>query len=167
MASTGDNLHIRAPHLLSRGRRLGDAFATGVMWLLYSYLWAPFISLVAWLLGFEFAYDVMVRAGGIRALRDVLWWYGLVIATIFLVVATWSLLNRRRFAGHDRRRSGRNIGALELAAYFAVDMTEFQRLRDARIMRIALSETGRIEQVDDLERDTVSETDVAETTGRR
>lgn len=150
MASAGDKLHIRAPHLLSRRRRVGDAFVTALMWLLYSYLWAPFISLIAWLLGFEFAYDVMVRAGGIRALKEVLWWYGTVAGCIFLIVATWSLTNRHRFAGHDRRASVRNVPGAELADYFALEPEDFQRMQSTRIMRVALSEAGEVEAVDAL-----------------
>ena len=55
MATPSRNLHINAPELLSRRRRMGDAFITGLMWIIYSYLWAPLVSLIAWLLGFEFA----------------------------------------------------------------------------------------------------------------
>ena len=68
MATPSGELHINKPELLSRRRRMGDAFVTGLMWMLYSYLWAPLISLVAWALGFEFAYDVLIRSGGAYAL---------------------------------------------------------------------------------------------------
>ena len=47
MASAPENLHINVPEMLSPRRRLSDAFVTGLMWLVYSYLWAPLISLVA------------------------------------------------------------------------------------------------------------------------
>ena len=88
MPALGEDIHIDAPHLLTPRRRVTDAVATAVMWVLYSYLWAPFISLVAWLLGFEFAYDVMVRAGGAQGLGDILLWYGLILICIIIVV-TW------------------------------------------------------------------------------
>ena len=75
VSAVGKDLHIDAPYLLSRRRRITDTVATAMMWILYSYLWAPFISLVAWLLGFEFAYDVMVRAGGANGLLEILMYY--------------------------------------------------------------------------------------------
>jgi biofilm PGA synthesis protein PgaD len=147
VAIAGDNLHIDAPYMLSRRRRLGDAVVTGLMWILYSYLWAPLISLIAWLLGFEFAYDVMVRAGGIHTLKEVLWWYGIVVACIFLVVAAWSITNRRRFGGHDRRQSGTLVSDDELKEFFELDDETLRRMQSARNIGVLLSEDGRVEQV--------------------
>ena len=150
MLTTGEKLQIHAPHLLSRRRRVGDAIFTGLMWILYSYLWAPFISLVAWLLGFEFAYDVMVRAGGIKALKEVMWSYGLVVAGISLVVMMWSLVNRYRFAGHDRRLPGRVVTDDELADYFTIEAADLRRMRMSPTMRISLSDAGAVHDVTEL-----------------
>jgi len=151
MAATGDKFHIHAPHLLSRRRRLGDTFMTGLMWLLYSYLWAPFVSLLAWLLGFEFAYEVMVRAGGLATLKEVLWDYGVVLAIIVVVVTGWAATNRHRFASRERRLSASDTGDTELGEYFGLDSGELSRIRSARIARIAFSSTEGIEQIDVLE----------------
>ncbi len=155
MATAGKDLHIDAPYLLSRRRRLGDAVVTGLMWILYSYLWAPLISLVAWLLGFEFAYDVMVRAGGIHTLKEVLWWYGIVVACISLIVAAWSIINRRRFSDHDRRQSGALVTGDELNEFFRLDKETFQCIQSAHNARVSFSEDGQVEQVDtiDVDRD--------------
>jgi biofilm PGA synthesis protein PgaD len=153
MAIAGDNLHIDTPHLLSRRRRLSDAVVTGLMWILYSYLWAPLISLVAWLLGFEFAYDVMVRAGGIHTLKEALWWYGIVVACILLIVAAWSMINRRRFGGNDRRQSGTLVGDDELSEFFELDHETLRCMQSAHTMRVSLCEDGRVEQVDTIGRD--------------
>jgi len=147
MSATGQ-FHIHAPQLLSHRRRFGDAIVTGLMWILYSYLWAPLISLLAWLLGFEFAYDVMVRAGGVEALKEVLWWYGIVLASIFVAVAVWSAINRRRFADHDRRQSGQDVSDTELSEYFALQHEELQTMRSARIMSLSFDASGNIEQVE-------------------
>lgn len=141
-------LHIDAPHLLSQRRRLGDTIATGLMWILYSYLWLPLVSLLAWLLGFEFAYDVMVRAGGVDALKAVLWWYGIVLASIFVAVAVWSVVNRRRFANHDRRQNGQRVSDIEMTEYFDLQHEELQTMRSARVMSLSFDATGGIEQVD-------------------
>ena len=48
---------IAAPHLLTRRHRARDTLLTAIMWALYLYLWLPALSLVAWILGIEFAYD--------------------------------------------------------------------------------------------------------------
>ncbi len=161
MATSGDNLHIVAPHLLSRRRRISDTLITGMMWALYSYLWAPVISLMAWLLGFEFAYDVMVRAGGIYVLKEVLWWYGIMVASIFVVVATWSMLNRHRYASKNRRKAGEPVSDDELSEYYSLDPRQLENMRSARVVRVSLSDDGTIQQVEPLEigRETISESD--------
>lgn len=148
MSVAGDKFQIDAPHLLSRRRRVSDAVVTGLVWILYSYLWAPLISLLAWLLGFEFAYDVMVRAGGINTLEDVLFLYGIVVASIFVVVATWSTLNRRRFANHDRRQSGNDVSDSELAGYFALDDETLQKIRSGLVLTVSVNDAGGIDRVD-------------------
>ncbi|MFQ5548993.1 MAG: poly-beta-1,6-N-acetyl-D-glucosamine biosynthesis protein PgaD [Woeseia sp.] len=148
MSAAGEKFCIDTPHLLSRRRRLSDAIATGIMWMLYSYLWVPLISLAAWLLGFEFAYDVMVRAGGISALKDVLWWYGFVLACIVMVVAAWSAVNRYRFAAYERRQSGKIVTDAELAEHFSLEREDLQTMRSARIATVRLDAAGTIERVD-------------------
>ena len=105
MKASNDDIYVNVPHLLSRRHRVADAIATGLMWAFYSDLWAPLISLVAWLPGFEFAFAVMVRAGGIHVLKEVMHWYGLMVLCIIIVVTAWSLLNRYRFADRGRRQA--------------------------------------------------------------
>ena len=120
MAVVPENLHINVPELLTRRRRLSDAFVTGLMWVVYTYLWAPLLSLIAWILGFEFAYDVMIRAGGIVGLKRVLVWYGIMLACICIVVTGWSMLNRLRFSGRERRKGAEIVDDSALASAFGV-----------------------------------------------
>lgn len=149
MATTPDELRIDAPHLLTRRRRVSDAFVTAFMWLVYSYLWAPFISLVAWLLGFEFAYSVMVRAGGIHALQGVLIWYGVMIALIVLVVSAWSLSNRFRFAKKDRRRPRRETSDAEITEFFGISPADLGTLRASRVVTVQVTDEGAIDGVEE------------------
>lgn len=147
MAAKEKQVLIDSPELLSRRHRITDALITGLMWVLYSYLWAPLISLVAWLLGFEFAYNVMVRAGGLERLKEVIWFYSIVVASIFVVVAGWSMLNRRRFAHRDRRRAVEPVSDPEIAAYFGIQDEQLTALRLSRVSRVKVSDEGQIESV--------------------
>ena len=151
MKAGNDDIYVNAPHLMSRRHRVGDAMATGLMWALYSYLWAPFISLVAWLLGFEFAYAVMVRAGGIHVLKDVMYWYGLMVFCIIIVVTAWSLVNRYRFANRGRRQAGKTVTDTEIAEKFALDPKQLNQLKTARAIRLSHDEAGNIDRVETLE----------------
>jgi biofilm PGA synthesis protein PgaD len=147
MATPSRNLHINAPELLSRRRRMGDAFFTGLMWIIYSYLWAPLVSLIAWLLGFEFAYEVMVRAGGAQTLKPILVWYAAMVAAIVVVVTGWSLVNRLRFSNRDRRHAGEIICDEELASTFGIEMESLRDLRKSHVARLSLDDLGNIRAI--------------------
>lgn len=140
-------MHIDAPHLVSHRRRITDAVATAVMWVIYSYLWAPLISLLAWLLGFEFAYDVMIRAGGAQGLVKVLQFYGIVLACIIIVVTAWSAVSRYRFVDKDRRQSTRNTSDEEIATYFELSDEKLQQLRGSLSAKVLIAPTGHIDHV--------------------
>ena len=148
MAAPSRNLHINAPELLSRRRRMGDAFVTGLMWIIYSYLWAPLVSLIAWLLGFEFAYDVMVRSGGAQALKSILVWYAATLVGIIVVVTGWSLVNRLRFSDRDRRHAGEEVCDAELASRFGIEIESLQDLRESDVVRLSLDDEGNIRAID-------------------
>ena len=147
MAETERNKHINMPTLLPRRRRVADAILTALMWAFYSYLWAPLISLVAWLLGFEFAYDVLVRAGGLELLRDVILFYGTMVALIFIVVSGWSAVNRSRFADHNRRKAIRVVTEEEISDYFGLEAEQLATMRDSQIVHVELGEVGDIQTV--------------------
>ena len=119
------------------------------MWIVYSYLWAPFVSLLAWLLGFEFAYDVMIRAGGIHMLLESLYWYGMMLIAIIAVVTGWSLLNRYRYARLSRRCTAPVITDEDISDFFGITDEQMEVLRTGQIARVYLSEDGHIEQVTD------------------
>lgn len=153
MTSLGKDVHIDAPQLVTERRRITDAVATAVVWVIYSYLWAPLISLIAWLLGFEFAYDVMVRAGGAEGLVTVLKFYGIVLVCIIVVVTAWSAVNRYRFADKERRRSVQNTTDEDIAAYFALPPGELEKLRGSLRANVYVAESGQIERVSVLEKE--------------
>jgi len=169
MKAENDDIYVNVPHLLSRRHRLTDAMATGLMWAFYSYLWAPFVSLVAWLLGFEFAYAVMVRAGGIYVLKEVMYWYGLMVICIIIVVTAWSLMNRFRFLNRDRRQAGNTVTDAEIAEKFALDAKQMDQMRTARVMRLSHDEAGNIDRVElwEVEIESVSGNDEAITIDHR
>jgi biofilm PGA synthesis protein PgaD len=148
MAVSEDTLHIESPELLSRRRRIADAVITGFMWAVYSYLWAPLVSLIAWLLGFEFAYDVMVRAGGFQILKDILWFYGIMVACIFVIVASWSMINRRRFANDNRRKAIQPVTDADIAEHFGIRFSQLRTLRESRVARVSLNDEAQIKHVE-------------------
>jgi biofilm PGA synthesis protein PgaD len=144
MATTGDDIHIEAPELLTGSERTRDTIATAAMWLFYLYLWVPLLSLVAWLLGLELAYDVMIRSGGARDLGGILVVYGVIVAIIFCAVTAWSLMNRYRFGHLARRRAMEPVSDEAMADYFGVGTRELPAMRAAKRIVVAFDDEGRL-----------------------
>lgn len=138
---------IDAPHLLTGRQRARDTFATGAMWVLYAYLWLPAVSLGAWLLGIDFAYEVMVRAGGAVALRHVLTWYALALAIIIFVVTVWSAVERFRFRGKQRRQAAAAVADDALMKAFRVNDAQLRLLRQANTLQLAIDASGQLQGV--------------------
>jgi biofilm PGA synthesis protein PgaD len=135
--------YIDAPERLTRRERTFGAIVTAVMWAAYAYLWLPLVSLAAWGLGLEVAYDVMIRAGGIESLRRALFWYLVVLADVALTVAVWSLVNKWRFAGRNRRTGHEPIGDEALAHYFGVAPELLTKLRENQRIELDIDASGR------------------------
>ena len=147
MTVRNDDVFIDAPELLTGRQQLRDTVVTGVMWALYAYLWVPLISLLAWILGFEFAYDVMIRAGGAAHLRSVLYWYGIAIALIFVVFGVWSRSNLLRFGGQNRRDNFDRIEDQSFMAFFGISAEELEQLRTSRSLTLELDAVGAITEI--------------------
>jgi biofilm PGA synthesis protein PgaD len=149
MAVIEKDVCIQAPELLTARERARDTVVTAAMWGLYLYLWVPLISLFAWVLGVELAYDVMIRAGGASDLGSILVFYGVIIGVIFVVVTAWSLVNRARYRGHNRRHLGRATPDEAVASLFGVDDVMLTALRNARRVRLDFDSGGRPVVVED------------------
>lgn len=116
---------------------------TAIMWMLYVYLWVPLLSLGAWGLGFELAYDVMIRSGGIKSLGPTLLTYLSVLGAIVAMVVLWSLTNRARFRHSPRRKAVRTVSDEEMAGWFGIDREALKQLRASKCARIDFDPEGR------------------------
>jgi biofilm PGA synthesis protein PgaD len=143
MASVPHDFEIDAPELLTRRQRARDTVVTAAMWVFYMYLWLPLLSLFAWLLGFEFAYSVMVTAGGATRLKAVLADYSMVVALILAVVMMWSISNRVRFKNKNRRKGSRPVNEREISEHFGIPVRDVYALRSWHIIRVTIDEQGR------------------------
>lgn len=139
----GEIIYIDAPESLTRRQRTVGALITAIMWAAYAYLWAPLVSLFAWGLGFEFAYNAVIRAGGMSALRETLFWYGVLLVDVMLTVALWSLLNKWRFANRNRRTAHPRVTDTAMADYFGVALDDVERLRATRRVELDIDGSGR------------------------
>ena len=89
----------------------------------------------------------MIRSGGIQGLKNVLSWYGLMLGCIILVVTCWSLVNRLRFSGRERRKGAAIVDDHTLAKAFGVELSELRKLRQAQVACLTLDADGGIKQI--------------------
>lgn len=161
MVEVPGNMHFEAPEELTLRQRVRDSIITALLWGVYLYLWVPLISLVAWALGFEFAYDVMVRAGGAKGLVTILLQYTVVVSLIFAMFTVWSVSNRLRFKDLNRRHRRDPVTLGAIAEYFRVSETDASTFRSRQIIHVGVDETGRPEIVaTGFEHDDARDTDL-------
>lgn len=135
-------MHFEAPEELSRQDRARDTVITAVLWGIYLYLWVPLVSLLAWALGFEFAYDVMVRAGGARDLLPILLEYAVVVSVILSAFTIWSVSNRLRFRNMTRRTRREPVSDDALSDYFGIPISQIVSMRSHQILRVTFDDEG-------------------------
>jgi poly-beta-1,6-N-acetyl-D-glucosamine biosynthesis protein PgaD len=138
---------IESPELLRPQERARDTILTTIMWAVYVYCWMPLIALVAWLIGFEFAYDVMIRAGGLDDLLELLGTYVTALCVIFLIISAWSRNERRRFHEKDQRRATLIVGDEAIRDAVGIDEATFRLLRHAPSVAVGLDARGRLRAV--------------------
>ncbi|TNF86502.1 MAG: poly-beta-1,6-N-acetyl-D-glucosamine biosynthesis protein PgaD [Gammaproteobacteria bacterium] len=142
MANEFGNVIINARNVVSRRIRNRDRFLTTLMWALYAYLWLPLISLGAWYIGVQFAYDLVLWDGGTESLVSLLLGFLLILLFTALVVILWSWVQRTRFAQHERRVSSPSLPPAKEQAYWKLSETSFEQIRTGRRLFIDLDETG-------------------------
>ena len=143
MSDLPEQMYYSAPEELTPRERARDTLITAMLWAVYLYLWVPLVSLLAWAMGFEFAYDVMVRAGGATDLLPILLEYLVVVSIIFSAFTIWSVSNRLRFRDLNRRSRRAPVGDESLAEYFRVPIEQIAAMRARKVIHISVDDEGR------------------------
>jgi len=127
-----------------------DRVLTTALWFFYLYMWTPFISLVAWYLGYEFAYENVIKAGGIEDLLQLLAAFGMFVGVVMVIVIGWSMSQYWRFHGKDRRAEtpGPDPGA-EMALW-NIDEAQFTEIRSAKILTLNIDENEMLTLVESV-----------------
>jgi len=113
-----------------------DRVLTTVLWFLYLYLWMPFISLVAWYLGYEFAYENVIKADLLQLLTS----FSMFVGIIMVIVIGWSLSQYWRFHEKDRRSVTPHPEPDAEMALWDIDEALFANIRNAKNMTLDIDE---------------------------
>ncbi|MGD8324143.1 MAG: poly-beta-1,6-N-acetyl-D-glucosamine biosynthesis protein PgaD [Gammaproteobacteria bacterium] len=143
MADNLRHVHFSAPEEMTPRERARDTLITAILWAVYLYLWVPLVSLLAWAMGFEFAYDVMVRAGGARDLLPILLEYLVVVSIIFSAFTIWSVSNRLRYRDLKRRARRAPVRDEALSEYFQIPVSQIAAMRSRQVIHVSIDEGGR------------------------
>lgn len=134
---------------LDRRLKTRDTILTTVLWAIYAYLWLPFISLLAWFIGIDFAYGLVERAGGLENLAQLLGRFSIALIAITVVVIGWSALQYWRFHERDRRTGSPSTNYDDELSLWNIDAETLYRIRQGRRLTIDLDECGAISSVAD------------------
>ncbi len=127
---------IEQPSLKSPLRKGSELTITAVAWLLWFYLAMPLLTLLLWAVGLRLVFLEHFRFEHARALLDVAGYYLVGAVVLWVLIEAWSVYNRARFGGDDRRKHADPATDDELAATFSLAPSEIERAREAKILTV-------------------------------
>lgn len=140
--------------VLDRRLKTRDTLLTTVLWAIYAYLWLPFISLLAWFIGIDFAYGLVEQAGGLGNLLKLLTSFSAALITITIIVIGWSAMQYWRFHDSERRTSCPSTSYEDELSLWNIDAETLFKIRRGHRLTIDLDALGAIESVKDADRTT-------------
>ena len=127
-----------------------DTLLTVLMWVLYAYLWMPGISLLAWYVGYEFAFEMVEDAGGVENLTDLLKSFGISIAVIACIIISWSMSQYWRFHNKNRRTGSPPPEKGAEQEMWDITEIEFDRIRNGKIISVNIDESLNLTSITPL-----------------
>lgn len=125
-------LIIDQPKLVPWPKRLGWGTATFLFWIIWIYLWMPFITLAAWFFGVSKAHTQFWLIQELVELQRLVVIYAAVIIALGSTLLIWALIDFLRFRNVHRRIAPTAARQEELADYIGVPEQEIAALHNAR-----------------------------------
>jgi biofilm PGA synthesis protein PgaD len=132
---------INRPHRQPPLQRTLFTLITMVAWTLWISLWLPVLTLIAWLLGLEDAFQQLGLMHPLHAANDLSIVLCVAIVCV-LMMGSWSQYNRVRFTGKQRRRGNRSVDISEMAPALAASVETAQRLRAGKRSVVHFAQDG-------------------------
>ena len=137
-----NTLIIDRPELQSNAHRYGWSSVTFIFWVLYIYLWLPFITLVAWWIGAEFFNLHIIQLSGYSGVIEKLGLYAAIILVISVVLIGWAKIEHLRFKDKPRRKGGTAVTVAEVAKIYNLDENQLIQLRQEKSVVVHFSDKG-------------------------
>jgi biofilm PGA synthesis protein PgaD len=140
-------LIIEHPEWQTPKQRILLGFVTLLFWIVWFYIWIPFVSVLAWILGVKLFEYQMIELKGYKGVVDFLWWYALIIFVMGGSLIGWATYNYMRF-NKVARRNARPKVTLEMEArYFKVDINDVEKWRKSQMVIIEHNDHAQITNV--------------------
>ena len=139
-----NKLIIEHPEWQTPKQKYFIGFVTLGFWLLWFYLWAPLISLIAWLFGFHVFQQQMIELEGYHGVLRLLANYAIVIGIMGGGLIMWATYNIQRFSGMDRRSFRQPVSTEMLAKKLKIEVSYLEDLQKSQVILI---EHGHIRAV--------------------
>lgn len=141
------SLIIEKPELQSQAHRYGWSSVTFFFWVLYIYLWLPFITLVAWFVGAKLFHLQMVELHGYAGVVEKLGLYSMIVIAMSITLIGWAKIERFRFKDSIRRNDNTTVSVGEVAKIFNLQEVQLDQIRQQRSVIVHFSESGQIANI--------------------
>ncbi len=134
---------IQRPHRQRPGQRLLFALITLAAWMVWSWLWLPLVTFVAWGLGVRTSFiELAMRKHG-QGAHDLLV-VALIGAACAAMAAAWSKYNEVRYGQLTRRRARPLVDRRAMARALKVQPQTAVKMREAQRIVLDFPENGEV-----------------------
>lgn len=141
------SLIIESPELQSYAHRYGWNSVTFFFWILYIYLWLPFITLIAWWIGLKLFHYQIVELHGYAGVIDKLGLYSAIVVMLSITLIGWARIERFRFKDAIRRVDNTTISVGDIAKIFKLQESQLIQLRQKKSVIVYFSEKGQLAEI--------------------
>jgi poly-beta-1,6-N-acetyl-D-glucosamine biosynthesis protein PgaD len=140
---------IHRPELQTRMQRSIYAVLSTIGWLVWLYLFAPLVSALAWLFGYE-RFNQYVLNNTSNAMHTLVV-YVVIIGAAGLAFVLWATYNLFRFRGVQRRAAAQPATLAEVARINGISEQAVTTIRRAKVQRVHHDEHGQITETEVLD----------------
>ena len=141
------SLIIEAPELQSHVQRYGWSSVTLFFWMLYIYLWLPFITFLAWWIGLKILHRQIIELHGYEGVIDKLGLYSMIVIILSIALIGWARVENYRFKDSIRRVGRSSVSVGEIAKVFSLQESQLARLMQKQSVIVYFSEEGKLIEI--------------------
>ena len=138
-----EGIIIDKPSFKSKTRNLTEWSMSIFGWILWFFLFRPFVLLITWVLGYDILYVQMYKLEGYKNIDRFLM-FGIIIASLYVLLRAWNVYNAKRFRGKDRRKRAEDVDVKGMADFFETTPDQMQSLQECRSVDVVFLEKGEI-----------------------